>query len=306
MDISVIVVNMNTKGLLLECLASVYATIKRHRFEVWVVDNGSKDGSPEAVKQAYPDVNLIQNHTNLGFGAANNQAFRQMNGRYALLLNTDSRLIDGAAAELLRFMENQPDVGAACGQLLFLDGSKQYSFDAFPTFLSLFLNTSLLRVIFPGKYPNRKKDISAPIEVDSCLGACMMVRREAMSEVDFFDEDYFFFFEETDLAYRLNQAGWKAFFIPNAHAYHLQGETVGEGLNPRILFYRSRRTFFKKTHPYTFLLYESAVFIRLLMNLSFTSIGMLFTMGLHPDLKERFFILLRLMAWNLGLDLKKT
>lgn len=306
MDISVIIVNMDTKGLLLECLASVFETIKKPDFEVWLVDNGSKDGSPEAVRQAYPQVHIIQNPKNLGFGAANNQALRRINGRYALLLNTDSRLTDGAADALFNFMENQPKAGVACAQLLFLDGAKQYSFDAFPTFLSLFINTSLLRLMFPGKYPNRKKDISDPKTVESCLGACMMVRREAISAVDFFDEDYFFFFEETDLAYRLDQAGWKTFFIPKARAFHLQGETVGEGLNPRLLFYSSRRTYFKKTRPRTFVFYEAAVFIRLLMNLSFTSFGVLFTMGLHPDLKERFFILKRLTTWYMGLGRQKT
>jgi len=127
LDISIIIVNWNTKDLLMECLASIFETVKKVTVEVWLVDNASIDGSVEAAKNKYPDINVIQNERNLGFAAANNLAFKQMKGSYALLLNTDATLIDSAAKELYNFMEANPKVGIACGQLLNTDGSKQNS-----------------------------------------------------------------------------------------------------------------------------------------------------------------------------------
>jgi GT2 family glycosyltransferase len=124
LDISIIVVSFNTKNLLLDCLASIFKTIKGISFEVWVVDNNSTDGTVEATRERYPTIKIIKNTENLGFAAANNQAFRQMNGDYALLLNTDTVLTNGAIKELYDFMEANPEAGMACGQLLNLDGSK--------------------------------------------------------------------------------------------------------------------------------------------------------------------------------------
>jgi len=117
----------------MECLASIFETVKKVTVEVWLVDNASIDGSVEAAKTKYPDINVIQNERNLGFAAANNLAFKQMKGSYALLLNTDATLIDSAAEELFNFMEANPKVGIACGQLLNTDGSKQNSIANFPT-----------------------------------------------------------------------------------------------------------------------------------------------------------------------------
>ena len=107
-DVSIVIVNWNTRRLLLDCLASIYETIKDLRFEVFVVDNGSTDGSVAAVRQAYPHVKLIENAENRGFAAANNQGLRRMAGRYALLLNSDAVLTDGAVTRLVRFMDAHP------------------------------------------------------------------------------------------------------------------------------------------------------------------------------------------------------
>ena len=111
MDISIIIVSYNTKLLLLDCLASIFATVKDMSFEVWVVDNNSTDGTIEAVRQRYPTVNAIANRENRGFAAANNQAFRVMSGTYALLLNSDAMLTEGAVRALYDFMEGHPEAG---------------------------------------------------------------------------------------------------------------------------------------------------------------------------------------------------
>jgi GT2 family glycosyltransferase len=111
LDISIIVVSRNTKALVLDCLASIFATVKGVSFEVWLVDNNSTDGTLEAVRERYPAVNVIANRENLGFAAANNQAFQSMNGRYALLLNSDTTLNEGAVRALYDFMEAHPEAG---------------------------------------------------------------------------------------------------------------------------------------------------------------------------------------------------
>ena len=139
-DISIIIVNWNTESLLIDCLSSVYGTVQNLNIEVWVVDNGSSDGSVAAVQKGFPDVRIIQNKRNIGFAAANNKAFAEMKGRYALLLNTDTRLTPGAAEKLYHFMEETPMAAMACGQLLNRDGTRQNSFAVFPSLLSLLTN----------------------------------------------------------------------------------------------------------------------------------------------------------------------
>ena len=207
MDISIVIVNWNTRELLLDCLASVYALAGGLRFEVFVVDNASSDGSVSAVQAQYPQVNVIRNEKNLGFAAANNKALRVMQGKYALLLNTDTVLTEGAIATLLAYMENHDKVGMACGQLLNADGSKQNSIANFPGLLGLLCNETVLRLLWPRRFPSKRQEYRAPLEVESCIGACLMVRKAAMDAVGLLDERYFFFMEETDWALAMHRGG---------------------------------------------------------------------------------------------------
>jgi GT2 family glycosyltransferase len=299
LDISVIVVSFNTRGLVLDCLASVFETIKDISFEVWLVDNNSTDGTVGAVRKAYPDVAIIENEENLGFAAANNQALRQMNGRYALLLNSDTVLTKGAVRELYEFMEHTPEAGMACGQLLNQDGSKQNSIASFPSLLTLLANETALRILMPDRFPSKRRDYASPIEVNSGIGACLMVRKEAIDDVGFFDERYFFFFEETDWAYRMKRDNWAMYFVPSARIYHAQGKTVGSGVNSRIMFYRSRYLFFKKWHRHSYPLFYSIVFLRLLVNAVLSFIGLLFTLGFKESIRRKLIIYARLVIWHL-------
>lgn len=300
MEISVIIVNWNTKALLLDCLASLFQTVKGIAFEVWLVDNASTDGSVEAATGKYPGINIIKNRNNLGFAAANNRAFNRMKGRYALLLNTDTLLTKGAVKELYEFMGANPEAGMACGQLLNLDGSKQNSIASFPSLLTLLTNQAVLRFLLPNKFPSKKKQYSAPIEVDSCVGACMIARKEALYEVGFFDEQYFFFFEETDLACKMKRAAWKVYFVPTARIFHAQGKTVGSNANARIMFYRSRYIFLKKWLPNIYPLLCIVIVVRLFINTFLSLLGILFSFGLQGSLKKRFAIYLQLILWHLS------
>jgi len=299
MDISIIIVNWNTKDLLLDCLSSVFKTVNGLSSEVWLVDNASVDGSVEAVRSGYPGVKIIQNNENLGFAAANNLAFARMKGRYALLLNTDTLLTNGAVKEIYDFMESNPKVGIACGQLLNLDGSKQNSIANFPSLLSLLCNETLLRILLPKKFPSKRKEYPSPIAIDSGIGACLMARKKAMDKVGFFDEQYFFFFEETDWAYRMKRAGWKVYFVPTAEIYHAQGKSVGSSAEARITFYRSRYIFFKKWRPRSYGLIRSVIFVRLLINTLLSFFGVLFTLGLNGQIRKKLNIYLQLIMWHL-------
>lgn len=291
-------VNWNTRQLLLACLTSVYETIDGLDFEIWVVDNGSQDGSAEAVQSQLPAVNIIKNTENLGFAAANNQAFQRMKGRYAVLLNTDTVLTEGAIRELYVFIEAHPEVAMACGQLLNSDGSKQNSIANFPSFGSLLCNESCLRLLFPKRYPSKYENYVDPIPVESCVGACLMVRKTAMEAVGLLDERYFFFFEETDWAKSMKDAGWQIFFVPSARIFHFQGQTVGHDVRSRFLFYRSRYMYLKKWHRRSYVILCMAIFLRLLANAFLNLIGVVGTLGLHAGTKKRLDMYARLIAWH--------
>ena len=263
------------------------------------MDNNSTDGTVEAVREQYPDINTIKNRENVGFAAANNQALRQMNGQYALLLNTDTVLTNGAVKGLYDFMEATPEVGMACGQLLNRDGSKQNSIANFPTLPTLFCNETVLRILMPERFPSKRMEYISPLKVDSCIGACLMVRKEAVDDVGFFDEQYFFFFEETDWAYRMKLGGWPAYFVPTAKIFHAQGKAVGNSWDSRIMFYRSRYVFLKKWHPHSYPLFYAVIFLRLLVNTFLSFMGLLFTFGLKDSIKKRFITYVKLIIWHL-------
>ncbi|MGV1098493.1 glycosyltransferase family 2 protein [Thiovibrio sp. JS02] len=299
MDLSIVIVNWNTRDLLLDCLASVYATVKDLDFEVFLVDNASADGSVEAVQKEYPEVIVIENERNLGFGAANNKGLARMLGKYALLVSTDIVLTEEAVIKLYRLMEEKQDAAFACGQLLNADGSKQNSIANFPSFLSLLCNETILRLLLPKKFPSKRQEYETPIEVDSCIGACLMVRKEAMDRVGMFDERYFVFMEETDWALSMRNAGWKSFFVPDARIYHLQGQTAGHNVRARIMFYRSRYIYFRKWFPRSWPFFASLVIARLLINIGLNLLGLAFTLGLQAGIRGRLALYFRLFAWHL-------
>lgn len=299
MDISIIIINWNTKGLLLDCLAAVYTMARDVTFEVFVVDNASNDGSVEAVRAQYPQVRVIQNEQNLGFAAANNKALRIMQGKYALLLNTDAIVTEGAISRLFRYMEMHSDVAMGCGQLLNANGTKQNSIANFPTLLTLLANETLLRILMPKRFPSKRRDYSAPIQVESCIGACLMVRKEAMDAVGLLDERYFFFMEETDWAFAMCRAGWKSCFIPGARIYHLQGQSAGHNARARIMFYRARYQYFRKWFPQSWPFHGLLVVVRLIVNVLLNTFGLILTLGLQRGIRGRFVLYLQLLLWHL-------
>ncbi len=300
MDISIVIVNWNTKDLLRDCLKSVYQTVKDVKFEVIVVDNASNDGSVAMVTEEFTDVVIIENSENRGFGAANNQAFAVMKGRYALLLNTDAVLTENAVHELFTFMENHEEAAMAGGQLLDRDGSRQNSIANFPTIFTFLFNISFLEYLFPRKYPSKRYKHEKPLAVESVIGACVMVRKKAMDEVGVFDERYFFFFEETDWALQMRVAGWRVYHVPSAMIYHLQGKSIGTNIRSRIEFYRSRYRFFAKWRGHVYdIAIRSIIYFRLIINWVLTSIAYVLTVGMSRKIRGKWIVYSRLILWHL-------
>ena len=306
-DLSILIVNWNTKGFLLRCLRSIFETREEDSWEVIVVDNGSRDGSGEEAKRRFPVIRLIENEKNLGFAKAMNQGLQQSSGRYALLLNPDTQVKEGAIERLLSFMAAHPEVGISGGHLLNRDGSKQNSIANFPSLATELLNKSLLRWMFPKRFPGKGRNYSEPIEVDSVIGACMIVRRETMEQVGPLDEDYFLFLEETDWCYRMKKAGWKVYHLPQAEIYHDQGKSAErEKKKAKVEYYRSRYLFFRKNRgKLQCLLLAMGIVLKLGVQLLTIGIGCLVTLFTIKGWRKRLSVYAYLMAWHLRLCPRK-
>ncbi len=229
-DISIIIVSWNSKDYLDGCLRSLAPGAGPFSFEVFVVDNASRDGSADLVKKKFPWVHLILNSQNRGFAAANNQALRISRGRYVLLLNPDTRVHPKAIEGVVGFMDQHPDA-AACGCLLLNeDGSVQHAVRRFPTFgFALGAKTILGRMgLFRRSYDlvkMRDASFDAVMEVDQPSGAALFLRQSVLAEVGLLDERYFIFFEEVDLCRRIRDAGHRIYFFPDAHITHYGGRS---------------------------------------------------------------------------------
>jgi GT2 family glycosyltransferase len=247
-DLSIIIVNWNTRQLLLDCLRSIYGTVRKVSFEVSVVDNGSADGSVEAVARSYPDVTIIANGRNEGFAKANNIAMRRMQGEYAVLLNSDTLLREGSLDGMHAFMQSHPEAGLCGPQLLYGDGRKQTSTGTFPRVLSEYTSASLVRLLSPDKHPGKEPGYRGPTPVDFIIGACMFARKSAIDDVGMLDEEYFFYYEEIDWCFRMNRAGWQVYHIPDIEIVHFGGQSIRDiNLRARVESWRSRYLFFQKS-----------------------------------------------------------
>jgi len=215
--VSIIIISFNTRQLTLDCLRSVRASVQGMPTEVWVVDNASTDGGVEAIRAEFPEVRLIANARNVGFGPANNQAMRVANGEFFLLLNSDAFLEQDAVNELVAFLRESPKIGVVGPRLLNADGSLQVSCFRFPSPSHAWCdNLWLTRGYGRWKHDSVRR-------VDFVSGACMLVRREVFEETGGFDEQFFMYSEESDWQRRIWNAGWQVAFTPSARVVHLGG-----------------------------------------------------------------------------------
>lgn len=245
-DVSVVIVNWNTKDLLRNCLEPLQQVMASLRVETIVVDNASTDGSVAMVEQDFPQVRLFVNGWNRGFAAANNQALVQARGRYMLLLNSDTVVQPGAIEGMTRFMDAHPRTGLAGPRLLNADRSLQSSARDFNR-LSYDAGDILKLERWPliGRFAARRgrdtlvawSDHREIREVDWLVGACLMLRRGMLIQVGLLDEGYFFFAEELDLCYRLRRCGWSVVLFPDAEVIHYGGQSASRVPAARLVWH---------------------------------------------------------------------
>lgn len=261
--LAIVVVSYNTRALLLECVASVHASLDRSGLqgEVWVVDNASSDDSVTEVKCRFPATHLIANSDNRGFAAANNQALRAMGfGEQTvgslpgavLLLNPDTVVHGDALRLMYRVLTEQPNTGAVGAALVYEDGRFQHSAFRFPTLFQVLLdffpiNHRLADSRLNGRYPRARYDAGRPFPIDHPLGAALMVRGETIEQVGLFDEAYFMYCEEIDWCIRIRRAGLEIRCVPKARITHYAGQSTRQSRGTMLVaLWRSRFHLFEK------------------------------------------------------------
>ncbi|MCC6799114.1 MAG: glycosyltransferase family 2 protein [Anaerolineae bacterium] len=260
LDLGIVVVNWNTRDLLRDCLRSVEQS-EGVTYRAVVVDNASSDDSAAMVRAEFPDVTLIENTDNRGYPAANNQGLRQLGferggpddaPRYALALNPDTVLPPDALREMVAYMDADPRVGVAGPKLVLLDGSLDLACRrSFPTPEISFYRMIGLSKMFPrsqrfGRYNLTYLDPDVETEVDSVVGAFMLVRREAIQRVGLFDETFFMYGEDLDWAYRIKQAGWTVKYNPRVTVTHVKRAASRQSRRAQQEFYRAMLIFYRK------------------------------------------------------------
>jgi GT2 family glycosyltransferase len=225
MDLSIVIVTHNSLSPVEKCLRSLVEHPPGGEYEVIVVDNSSSDGTQAFIRGSFPFVRLIANDDNRGYSKGVNQAFLASSGRYFLILNPDIIVREDSIDALVRFMDEKPEAGVAGSKLVFPDGSVQPSCRSFYTIRALFLRRTFFGRLFPRAKALRKHlmsdyDHAEAMAVDWVIGACMIVRREAVGEVGLMDERFFLYFEDTDWCYRMQQHGRQVWYVPGSVMVH--------------------------------------------------------------------------------------
>ena len=251
-DVSIVVVSFNTRQLVEDCILSV----EKHLdgvldYELIVVDNDSKDGTPQwlpVFAQGRPRLRVHCNAVNTGFSGGNNAGFRIARGRNVLMLNSDAYLIDSSLKEAVTFLDSRPDVFSVAAMLLTGDGKPGPSYGHFPS------AGTLARELL-GKRFGALRAVSPPLEetthaIDFPCGAYYLIKHSALRDVGLLDEDFFVYFEETDLAKRASDKGYQSVYFASARAVHLGGQSTQEVKSPAFtqMFYTNWKRYLRKHH----------------------------------------------------------
>lgn len=260
-DLAIVIVNYNVRDLLRRCLTSVLASQGDFTFEVCVVDNASDDQSVEMVRSEFPTVKLIVNDQNLGYPAANNQGLRLLGvdhksgderPRYCLLLNPDTEVPSDGFATLIDYLEDQPDIGTVGPKLLLPDGTLDLACRrSFPTPEVSFYRILGLSRLFPhsrrfGRYNLTYLDENEVADVDSVVGAFMLVRTTAIVEVGLLDERFWMYGEDLDWAKRIKDSGWRVVYYPKVEVLHVKRASSRQNKRAQYEFYRAMLIFYYK------------------------------------------------------------
>ena len=253
--VSVVIVSFNVRGFLENLIISLNRALEGIESEIVVVDNSSDDDTVEFVRNNFPDVKLIENSVNVGFGKANNQGVKASTGEYLLLINPDAIVEENTIRELLTFSKEHPEAGATSCKVLNADGTLQKTCRrGFPTPWVAFTKISGLSALFPrtrlfGRYNLTYLNPEKDHEVDAIGGSLMFIPRRVFQEVKGFDEDYFMYGEDIDLCYKIKRAGYRVYYTPRTTAIHFKGEsTRRSNVNQTYEFYRAMSVFVEKRY----------------------------------------------------------
>jgi N-acetylglucosaminyl-diphospho-decaprenol L-rhamnosyltransferase len=262
-DLGIIIVNWNTCTYLERCLQTVFASEGDFSFQVVVVDNASTDGSPDMVREKFPQVRLIVLNENLGYPKGNNVGLRDLGyrgagdddadaPRYALLLNPDTEVPPDSLYRMVKFMDSRPDIGVAGPKLLLQDGSLDKACRrGFPTPMVSIYHFAGLAKLFPknerfGRYNMTFADPDDELEVDAVVGAYMQIRKEAIAQVGLLDEIFFMYAEDIDWCYRIKEAGWKVWYYAPVTVYHIKRAASRQSPKAQFEFWRAMLIFYRK------------------------------------------------------------
>jgi len=243
-DLSVILVSFNDWIHLEKCLHSLLAVPPEKNMEIVVVDNNSSDGSPDLVENRFPDVKLIRNKKNLGFARASNLGIRASAGEFVLFLNIDTDVNIQALNVLLEKIRENPSIGAVGPTLLSGQKTYQVSFGKRVDFFSEFIQKGFFNLY----YAKKLKSDNKVRDVGWLSAACLLARRKALEEAGCFDENYFLYFEDIDLCYKMRQAGWTLRFLPQEHIIHIGGTSTSAVKNSSRYHYRKSQIYFYRKH----------------------------------------------------------
>ena len=229
MDISIIIVNYNTKELTADCISSVLKYAQKISYEIIVVDNNSSDGSQNFLSAKFPQITIIKNNTNVGFGKANNQALQIAQGEFLLLLNSDTCLTEEGINDIYQFAKNTQDAAIVGGKIYFGDNSLQYSCRRYANLFSEILMHSacIVKNLDPFSYRNKMMDFDHKSirKVDWVSGAYMLIRRNVLQDTFIFDPKIFMYHEDKDFCRRIRQQGGNVYYFPGSLIYHYHGQS---------------------------------------------------------------------------------
>jgi GT2 family glycosyltransferase len=258
-DVSVCIVNWNTRDMLKNCLISLVKNTENLNYEVIIVDNGSTDGSPEMIENDFPQFKIIKNAENLGFVKANHIAANESKGKYILYLNPDTELLTNALFGMFVFLENNRNYAAIGPKILNMDGSIQFSCACtFPSLKNEFCEIFLLHRIFPkSKFFSIKEmnywDHKNSQDIDCLSGACMMVEKNIHNNLGGFDKNIFMYAEDVDICYRIKEKGYNIYYLPTEIILHYGGASVkinNKVIHAHVMQKKSNYYFINKNFGY--------------------------------------------------------
>ncbi len=258
MDLSVIIVNYNTTEHLKNCLNSIYRYTKRINFEVIVVDNNSSDKAIKKFPNEFSETTFIFNKSNCGFGEGCNVGSAVASGKYLAFVNPDIKFESDCLSDMFNFMENKSDAGACSPLLKDFEGNLTYIYNNFPDFTWEFheafgfgnekKSKDLLKVF------DDDRKINSSVEVDWLTGACLILRKELFEKISGYDNDYFLYYEDTDLQFRISSMGYKIYCVSDREVKHFTNSSIKSDFGEDIYFFqihRSKLIYFYKNSGFT-------------------------------------------------------